>query len=143
MIVAGKSTRSTDNPLVRTESGPSGTQGENGRPSALRDHLATAATLATRAVHEGLGEPVSVNVTARSCTLVLDTAGVLGWSRLLPGRPKVTTYPDSPYVLVVGSVGGVRIELHNGEAPPEALAVEETTALPSPRPRLPRAEVTV
>lgn len=130
MTAPSMSTLRPDNPLVRTERAPFGTEGENPPPTHIRDRLAIVAELAGAAARAHLGEPMSVSFTGQDCTIVLDTAGVLGWSRLLPGRPEVRTYPDSPFILVAGSVRGVRIELHNGAAPP----------VPTPRRRTPRAE---
>lgn len=130
MIATGMSNQNDLNPQVIPIRVAASTE-SNTHHDHLADRLAAVARAAQSAADLGLGVPESVEVTTHECVIRLDTEGVIAWSRLCSGRPTVTTYADSPHIAVHGDIGGVPVQLHNGEPAP----IETAPVRPVPYPR--------
>jgi hypothetical protein len=90
--------------------------------STIARLLEAAAAFVRQGIALGHPAPQCVTVTAGGITAQLaDTAALLIWSQEFEHRPRVTTYPGSPYIQFAGQSrsNGVQVRLHNGFRPPE------------------------
>lgn len=102
-------------------------------PSSLLAQLRAAAEVVETAVACGVGEPDCVTVSEHGCSAILDTAALLGWGALFTPRPTVTTYAESPFVMLSGLIDGQPWRATNGQPEPALADQRPWSALDTAR----------
>jgi len=134
MTILDQSTAtSTHDPVDTAANGISETNLQAPAPSSLLDQLRAAAEVVETAIACGVGEPACVTVSEHGCSAVLDVAALLGWGALFTPRPTVTTYAESPFVMLSGLIDGQPWRVTNGQPEPALADQRPWSALDAAR----------